>query len=234
MIIVGGGDGSISSIVDDLVGRDCVLAILPLGTANSFARSLSVPLDLDGAIRTIATGKRRRLDLGVINGDYFANAAAIGFSPLISRTIPHKIKRIFGRFGYLLWALWCLIQFRPFKIHVDDGHQRYSMWASEVRIFNGRFHGGVELLENEELDDGEIVVQVVSGKTVFSLVWDWGARFLKLPGRTAMTKEFRGSRLVVETEPPLNVSIDGEIVLPTPALIESAHRAVEVVVPAEV
>ncbi len=71
MVIVGGGDGSLSSAVDELIDRDCVFALLPLGTANSFARTLGIPLDLDGAIRTIATGRRRRVDLGVIDGDYY-------------------------------------------------------------------------------------------------------------------------------------------------------------------
>ena len=54
MIIVGGGDGSLSSSVDLLVGSDCVFALLPLGTANSFARSSGIPLDLPGAIDVIA------------------------------------------------------------------------------------------------------------------------------------------------------------------------------------
>ena len=77
MVIVGGGDGTLSSTVDDLVGHNCVFAVLPLGTANSFARTLGLPLDLDGAVDTIANGQLRRIDLGRINGDYFANAAAL-------------------------------------------------------------------------------------------------------------------------------------------------------------
>src|SRR4051794_24594379 len=48
LVIVGGGDGTISSVVDDLAYADIVLGILPLGTANSFARTLAIPLDLAG------------------------------------------------------------------------------------------------------------------------------------------------------------------------------------------
>src|SRR5690349_260731 len=48
MVIVGGGDGTLSSTVDDFVPHDTVFALLPLGTANSFARTLGIPLDLDG------------------------------------------------------------------------------------------------------------------------------------------------------------------------------------------
>lgn len=231
MVIVGGGDGSLSSCIDELVGSDCAFAILPLGTANSFARTLGIPLDLDGAIRTIASGSVQRLDLGLVNGDYFANAAAIGISPVIGETVPHNLKRYLGRLGYLLWASWCLLRFAPFRLHLDDGVERRSMWASELRIFNGRFHGGVELLEGEPLDDGEIVIQAVVGKTSWRLMWDWFARFFRLPGRSAMTQEFRGSRFFVDTEPHLKISIDGEVVTRTPAVVESAHKAVSVVVP---
>src|SRR5205085_2045120 len=78
MVIVGGGDGTLSSTVDEIVGKDCAFAVLPLGTANSFARSLGIPLDLEGAVRTIAEGELKRIDLGVIDGDYYANCAALG------------------------------------------------------------------------------------------------------------------------------------------------------------
>lgn len=233
MIIVGGGDGSLSSSIDEFVGQDCVFALLPLGTANSFARTLGIPLDLDGAIRTIASGRRRRLDLGIINGDYFANAAALGVSPVIGETVPHKLKRHLGRIGYLLWAIWCLLHFRPFRLYVECDGQRNAVWATEVRIFNGRFHGGVELIEDEAIDDGEIVIQAVTGKTLLPLAWNWFARFFKLPGRSATTVEFRGSRLSIETKPRLKISVDGEVVCQTPAIVKSAHKAIEVVVPAE-
>ncbi|RZJ95217.1 MAG: YegS/Rv2252/BmrU family lipid kinase [Novosphingobium sp.] len=231
MVIVGGGDGSLSSTIDEFVGRKSVFALLPLGTANSFARTLAIPLDLDGAVHTIASGKIRRLDLGVINGDYFANAAALGLSPLIGETVPHRLKRYLGRIGYLLWAIWCLTHFRPFRLYVGEGDDRQSFWATEVRVFNGRFHGGVEMLENEALDDGEIVVQAVTGRSVSRLGWDWLLRFFKLSRRAQAVQEFRGSRILLDTKPHLKISIDGEVVTKTPAVIESAHRVISVIVP---
>ena len=116
MVIVGGGDGTLSSAVDHFVGTDTVFAVLPLGTANSFARTLGLPLDLDGAIEVIVRGRRKRIDLGIINGDYFANAAALGLSPLIADTVPHKLKRYLGMVGYLIWAARVAFKFRPFRL----------------------------------------------------------------------------------------------------------------------
>jgi diacylglycerol kinase family enzyme len=66
MVIIGGGDGSLPSTVDELVDTACVFAVLPMGTANSFARTLGLPLEIDGAIAAIASGRRRRIDLGLL------------------------------------------------------------------------------------------------------------------------------------------------------------------------
>lgn len=232
MVIVGGGDGSLSSTIDEFVGKDCVFALLPLGTANSFARSVGLPLDLDGAIKAIAEGHTRRLDLGVVNGDYFVNAAALGISPLIGATIPRKLKRYLGRIGYLIWAIWCLTRFRPFKVYIGEGESRRTLWSTEVRIFNGRFHGGVEMLEEEALDDGEIVIQVVTGRNVLRLALDWLVRFTGISRKVETTEEFRGSRILLDTKPHHKISVDGEVVARTPAVIESAHKVIDILVPA--
>ncbi|HEY0149662.1 MAG TPA: YegS/Rv2252/BmrU family lipid kinase [Allosphingosinicella sp.] len=231
MIIVGGGDGSLSSTVDFVVDKDCVFALLPLGTANSFARTLGIPLDLEGAVNVIATGERRQIDLGQINGDYFANCAAMGLSPMIGEGVPHKLKRYLGRFGYLLWAIWCLIRFHAFRITVDNGETTETMWATEVRIANGRFHGGVELVEDAEVDTGQIVVQVVLGRSVLPLIWNWVGSVLKLPKRQSPTRDFHGRKFTVDTRPHLPISIDGEVTARTPATAQVASCAIEVVVP---
>lgn len=231
MVIVGGGDGSLSGVVDDVVGKDVVFAILPLGTANSFARTLGIPLDLDGAIKAIATGKRRRVDLGMIDHDYFANAAAMGLSPMIGESVPHNLKKYLGRIGYLAWALWCFARFRPFRVFVDDGERTHRMWGSEVRILNGRFHGGVEMSEDACVESGEMLIQVVTGRNRWRLAWDWYARFFRLRTRDQTVREFRGPELKLDTRPHHRISIDGEVLARTPVTVRVAERAIDVVVP---
>lgn len=227
MIIVGGGDGSLSSAVDYLVGTDTVFALLPLGTANSFARSMGIPLDLAGAVEVIATGERRRVDLGMINNDYYANCAALGISPQIAESVPHWLKGTFGRVGYLTWAAWCLFKYKPFTLIVDGER----MDATEVRIANGAFHGGTELVDEAEVDSGRIIVQVVTGTGRRHLAWNWIASVLRLPARHATTREITGSRMRIETDPPLPISIDGEVLAHTPVTARVARAVIEVAAP---
>lgn len=233
MVIVGGGDGSMSGTVDEFVGKNCVFGVLPLGTANSFARTLGLPLDLDGAIQTIANGKRRRVDLGMIDRDYFVNAASLGLSPMIGQTVPHKLKRYLGRIGYLMWAVKCSVGFRAFRLTIDDGVKERRMWSTEVRVLNGPYHGGVELSDHADVDTGEIVVQAVVGRSKPRLAWDWYAKFFKLRDRDAHTEEFHGTSFRIDTVPRQRISIDGEVLAKTPVTVRIAAGAVEVAVPAD-
>ena len=231
MVIVGGGDGSLSCSVDMLVGHDVVFALLPLGTANSFARSLGIPLDLDGAIDVIARGQRRRVDLGMIDHDYFANCAAIGLSPLIAETIPHGLKRWLGRPGYIAWALFRLSRFKPFRLTVGEGTAAETIDALEVRIANGAYHGGSEVVDDAEVDSGEIIVQAVIGRSQWQLAWSWLLTVLRLPARRQTTREFHGRLLRVATDPPLPISIDGEVLAHTPVVAKVARAVIEVAAP---
>ena len=231
MVIVGGGDGSLSGTVDELVGKGCVFGVLPLGTANSFARTLGIPLDIDGAVDVIASGQRRRIDLGMIDRDYFVNAASLGLSPMIGRTVPAKLKRYLGRAGYLVWAVKCSIGFRAFRLTINDGTRERRMWSTEVRILNGGYHGGVELSDRADVDSGELVVQAVVGRSHARLAWDWYAKFFKLRDRNSHTEEFRGKSFRIETRPRQRISIDGEVLAATPAMAKVAVGAIDVAVP---
>ena len=234
MVIIGGGDGSLSTNVDAFMGRDTVFAILPLGTANSFAGTLGIPTDLDSAVAVIAQGERKRIDLGCIDGDYFVNAAAIGLSPMIAETVPHKLKRYLGMVGYVVWALWCAVRFRPFRLTVDhDDGRRERMWATEVRIANGTHHGGVELVESQQVDSGDIVIQAVTGKRVLGLAWSWFATIARLKSRHGTMREIRGRKMRLDTRPHRSISIDGEVSVRTPVTISIARGAIEVAAPRE-
>lgn len=232
MVIIGGGDGSLSSNVDFFVGHDTVFAVVPLGTANSFAGTLGIPKGVDSAIDVIANGTRKRIDLGRINDDYFVNAAAIGLSPMIAETVPHNLKRYLGKLGYFIWALRCAVKFLPFSMTIenDDG-RRERLWATEVRIANGTHHGGIELVESQELDSGDIVVQAVTGKSILRLAWSWLATILKLRARHGTTREFRGKSMKLSTRPRLRISIDGEIAAKTPVTVCVARGAIEIAAP---
>ncbi len=227
VLILGGGDGTVSSVVDRLVGQDVPLGLLPCGTANSFARSLGLPLVTDEALNLIAAGHVRRVDLGRIDSDHFANCAALGMATQIARTIPHGLKRWGGRLGYALWVLVALGSFAPFRVRVGDK----DFDALEVRIANGSYQGGAEMIPDAEVDSGEIVVQVVTGTGRAALARHWLAGLLRLPAARRGVCEMRARALRIDATPAQWISIDGEVLARTPVTASVAAGAILMLLP---
>src|SRR5205085_1689796 len=83
LVVVGGGDGTISAAASALAGTETLLGILPLGTLNHFGRDLGIPTDLDEAAALIAARTVREVDVAEMNDRTFINNSAIGLYPLL-------------------------------------------------------------------------------------------------------------------------------------------------------
>lgn len=232
LVAVGGGDGTISSVSRHFIGKAAVLGVLPLGTANSFARSLGIPQDLEGAIQVLANGRVADVDLGRIDDHYFTNAAAIGLPALIGETVPHGLKAVLGRVGYLGWAGYQLARLKPFECTLIENGQERRFSALEVRISNGSYLGGLEVAEEASVNSRDLTIQIVTGRSGWQLAKSW---LLSAAGRgggeTLESLRTKGLRIV--TNPPMSVSVDGEVLTDTPIDVSVARQVLKVMVPAD-
>lgn len=232
LVAVGGGDGTISSVSRHFIGKDAVLGVLPLGTANSFARSLGIPQDLGGAIEMLGNGRVADVDLGRIDDHYFTNAAAIGLPALIGETVPHGLKAVLGRVGYLGWAAYQLARLKPFECTLIENGRERRFSALEVRISNGSYLGGLEVAEEASVNSRDLTIQIVTGRSGWTLAKSW---LLSAVGRgggeTLESLRTKGLRIV--TDPPMSVSVDGEVLTDTPIDVSVARQVLKVMVPAD-
>lgn len=86
VLLVGGGDGTVSGAAAALMGKDIALAILPAGTMNLFARTLQIPLDLSLAVHALAAGRVTEVDIALVNGEPFVHQFAVGLHARMVRT----------------------------------------------------------------------------------------------------------------------------------------------------
>jgi len=93
-IVVCGGDGSISSAAPAVMDSGLPLGIIPAGTANDLARTLSIPLDFAAAADLVVAGHTRRIDVGTVNGHAFFNVASIGVSSELAQKLDPEIKTL--------------------------------------------------------------------------------------------------------------------------------------------
>ncbi len=231
-IVVAGGDGSIGSALDVLLRADKPLGILPLGTANDFARTLGIPGGLTDAAEIIVRRRTQRVDVGVVNDRYFLNAAGIGFSTDLHRELPSWAKRTLGPLAYPLGVARRWRRHRPFAAEIVGEELRLAMRVIQVTVANGRYYGGGMLAEQSaDVDDGLLDLIVV-------LPSPWWRHIPSAIGlkrgvysdRSPVVSE-RRSTFTIRTRRPHRVATDGEPRTSTPASFSVLPRALEVYVP---
>lgn len=166
LLILGGGDGSVSSVVDDLANHHAVLGLLPLGTANDFARTLEIPSDVGAACDTIAEGKMVDVDLGLCGDDYYVNLASVGLSVEVTRALTPWLKKSTGALAYPIAAVRAFLRHEPFKARLtfpDGDHEPVEFdRLLQIGIGNGRFYGGgMVVAPSSSMDDQTLDVYVI-------------------------------------------------------------------------
>ncbi len=236
LLILGGGDGSVSSVVDFLAHHEVDLGLLPLGTANDFARTLGIPVDVEGACDTIANGKVVDVDLGLAGDNYYVNVASAGLSVGATQALSPWMKKRAGALAYSVAAVKAFLTHEPFsaRLTFPDGDHEPVEHARllQVAVGNGRFYGGgMVVAAGSGIDDRNLDVYAIElgrHRDLFGV-----ARYLKSGDfiRSGGVSQYRTPRVRLETEPDLPVNIDGEIVAMTPQEFSIAQNALKVLVP---
>jgi diacylglycerol kinase (ATP) len=235
VLILGGGDGSVSSVVDFLAHRDVTLGLLPLGTANDFARTLEIPGDIEQACQTIAHGKVVDVDLGLARDNYYVNVASTGLSVKVTQALSSQLKKI-GALAYPMAAIRAFFEHEPFsaRLTFPDGDQEPVEYGRllHLAVGNGRFYGGgIVVAPEASIDDRRLDVLAIElgrPRTLLGV-----ARYLKSADFIRMegVHHHRTERVRLETDPELPINIDGEVVTSTPQDFAVDHNALKVIVP---
>lgn len=232
LVILGGGDGTLSSAGPALIETGLPLGILPLGTANDLARTLGIPLELAAAAQVIVEGELRRIDLGEVNGKLFFNVASMGLSVQLTRELTHDMKQRWGKLGYAVATARALSRMRPFSAEIRTGGEVHHVRTLQIAVGNGRYYGGGIAVEEEaEIDDGCLNLYSLEFAHLWKLALVYPA-FRK--GRHGMWKEVRAMRcseVEIRTRRPKQINTDGELTTATPAHFRVLQRAVSVFAP---
>lgn len=234
LLVVGGGDGTISAAASALVGTETRLAILPLGTLNHFARDLGIPTGLDDAAKLIAKGSERRVDVAEMNEHIFINNSAIGLYPLmvLDRDLQRKRLGRSKRLAMVVASLRTIVRF---------GHQRLTLTVNdeEARIdtpllFVGNNEYRIDIGapgERDSIEDGHLSVFVMRKKTRSGFIAATVRALLNRARKDDMVKLDNVERLRVASQrPALAVSLDGEVVRAGPPLDYKIRKQALVVI----
>ncbi|MFO1367351.1 MAG: YegS/Rv2252/BmrU family lipid kinase [Marinagarivorans sp.] len=230
MLILAGGDGSINHNLTRVIEADKVLAIIPMGTANDFARNLGIPTDPRLACQLIVAGNTTALDVASVNAHYFVNVAHIGLGVRVTYALTDEIKKRWGILSYLRAFISALKRLRSFraKLTIDGRLKRHRLLHLSVGC--GRFYGGGNVVDEQcYANNGWLNITGLRKRNLFKLI-------ISLPfirfGRHRLIKEAivaKAQGLELYTRKPMEIHADGEPVGLTPAVFELHRRALRVI-----
>jgi lipid kinase YegS len=210
-LIAGGGDGTLREVAEAmaLAGSEASLALLPLGTANDFARAAGIPLPPAEALSLLEFAPRP-IDLGEVDGQLFLNMATGGFGSKVTANTSEELKNLLGGAAYLLTGLT-----RFAEVHSAFGRFRGPGFAWEgdflaLGIGNGRQAGGGHVLcPQARIDDGLLDICIVPAPQ--DLVGTLGTLLSGgMRGVEAVSVSARVAWLEVEAPEGLDINLDGE------------------------
>lgn len=231
-VVVGGGDGTINRFIDPLIETGIPLHVIPLGTANNFAKSLDIPSDIDANLDLMLNGKINKVDVGYVNEIPFVSVAGVGLSTIVNRSVTRKAKQLLGPLAFVYTALRTIPKLKPFKIEILMADAVYKARSWQLTVCNGRYYGsGFTIEKNASLLDG--VLDCVSCE-----MRKWWHGFLLVPplffGYPANKKtvtHFKSTAFTIRTKYRKKMDVDGEIRTYTPAEFKIRPQALKVVVP---
>ena len=233
LVIIAGGDGTISSAASALYESQIPFAILPLGTANDLAKSLQLPRDLADNFKLIVDTQRRRIDLGKVNDNYFFNVCHLGLGVQITRELSAKDKKSWGVLSYLKALLAAISRRKEFRVTIHSDGESYNLRSLQVSVGNGKYFGGGNMVNDEAtIADGLLHLTSIRPKTLWELLYLVPLMRLGKQYKANRTLCLSGKKFRIETRSPRELNIDGELEGHTPAEISVIPSALEVIAPA--
>jgi len=166
-VIAAGGDGSINEVATGVLQSQVdplpAVGVIPMGTANDFARGCQIPRgDPEAALRLIVEGTPRLIDVGQVQDRYFVNLASGGTGTKITVQTPEKMKRLLGGVAYLFTGLRNVDSLAPCEAVFTGPGFTWTGSFYALAVGNGRFAGGgVPLCPAALLDDGLLNVNIL-------------------------------------------------------------------------
>jgi len=232
VIVACGGDGTVHEVINAVAGAEVRFGILPCGRGNDFARAAGIPPEPEAAAKLLCGGNVSRLDLGRVNGRYFATVVTLGFDSEVAKLVYDGAVPFKGTAAYLYGALRLLCTYEGIEMTASGDFGTINQQILLAATGNtSTYGGGLIITPKADPTDGKLdicIVRMMKPAGVLRLLPKvyWGGHL----GHPSIFT-YRTTRLELNTGSPVVLFADGEPVGETPAEIISAPGALLLLCP---
>ena len=210
IVVAVGGDGTVNEIASAIAGTDTVLGVIPFGSGNGLSRFLTIPMDAEGAIKTMNAGRTITIDAGKMNGQWFFNMAGMGFDAHISHVFANgSTKR--GFVSYFKSSIQEISTYQSKNYHIEVDGVAYDREAFMLSMANSSQYGNnAHVSPTASVQDGLLDVCIIKP---FPL-WRFPEMGLRMFTKTADSSQYveiiKGKHVVITRQQEGPIHLDGE------------------------
>lgn len=214
-----GGDGTLSEVLNGVIGTKNKIGIIPAGSGNDFYRT----------VKELAKAEIES-DVGVVNGKYFLNIACVGIDAEVANNVPlMKKKNVKVKNLYTASILYTFTHFKFKQIHFKSQEKDEKGNFTILSICNGRYYGGgYNISPKASLEDNYFDVYYINKLRLPSII----NLLLKLKKgkleQDKRTNHFKTNNITVTTEEPIRFNVDGETIENTKFEIKIIPKAIKI------
>ena len=228
-VVVCGGDGTLHLAVREFDLARGTLALVPLGSGDDFAKVLGIPRDVRAACELALRGSARQVDVAIANGIRYLGVAGLGFDSEVARYANENVKFLRGSLVYLYAILRVLPRFTPHRVTIDGERDEEIMFAT---VGNSRqYGGGIRITPDARIDDRQLDLCIVHRTSRLQLLRTLPRAYTGAHVRSPFVEMGRGTEFKFDSERPMDVYADGELITATPVLFSLAEQRLRVVAP---
>ncbi len=210
-VVAVGGDGTINEVLNGLDGSDVPLGIVPLGTANDFARQVGIPEDPDHAMDVVLRRAPCTIDTAELNGRRFLNVSSGGVAAEATAETPTEAKEQLGPLAYAITGVRKLADLQPRRARITGPGVNLDCEFLIFAVGNARCTGGgTRITPRALVTDGLIDLCIVEAMP--------RGDFAKLLMRIkkgehlddARVRYYQLPEVTIAAEGPVTVNVDGE------------------------
>ena len=228
LVVICGGDGTVNYVVNAIKdkGIDPEIGIIPMGTANDFARAIGMNSNPITAAKQIAQGKVRRVDCGKVNDRYFVNILSFGVLTTTSQHTSDMEKHIVGRLAYLRTGFVDLLNMHSMPLNIRCNGEEHKFDAVMFLAFNGNSAGQFNLAPRSNIEDGMLDILILDYDNTAKTCWNMMNYLIN--HESGAVHHFRCNKLEVDCNTNEHTDIDGQPGPQMPLSIECITGALKI------
>jgi len=208
--VAAGGDGTINLIAGTIMDRKTRLGIIPLGSANGLAYQLNIPGDPMEALKLIASGKSRKVDMLMVDGErHCLHMCDLGMNARVIRRYDKEDVR--GFYGYAKQYFREFGMRHKFRYSIQTGEKTISSKAVMIVLANGSYYGtGASISPEGSPDDGWFEVVAIQSYPFWFLLYMLLSVFFRKIGKRSFSRIIRCREAKITVIPSQEMQVDGE------------------------